>query len=864
MKILMLNVMKNDYEIVAEKCTNKNYLLSSENAKNEVEIIKHIEEKSPDVLIVDVKEIRENYLKNIIKKISYNRENIKIILNPNVDKNSIYEMGADYIYHTPEQTIELEKNLEIIMKTSSKVKNVNKENKFEELEIFEQIFHDSSDGIAVLDANGEVLKVNNSFCEILQIKKENSKNISVKELFKKELSRQQIEKIKEYRSSDRKDISFEIEFDTKFCDCTISRAKSDNIYILNLKDGSKRKNALKLAERSQKISQQIFEGSLSAVFILDVCNNKIIQANSVASKLISLSIPSLLDKNFSELYLDDDPQLEEIVKSITETGSNKFMVSKEIKNFQGKDHHCDLLFSYFKIDDSPLVQVTCLDVSQQLEMEKAFRGSEDQFLLFMDYLPLAVYMKDSKGRLIYTNKYAKDKFLPKDWCGKRTVDIFGVKKCLETQNRDKKLEYGITSHQIEKIKDNTGKNYTISLQKFSFINSLGERNIGGVGLDITGLELAREKVKIMYQVTNSILNIDSSVEFYENVANLISPIIDSSSLSIALYDENEDLLKIVFNRGTQYDFAKLPRKKMLLWEVFDSGESKQYTESEISEMWQHGLLEEEREIGKPWMGVCLKKEDKKIGVIAVQDYGYGEENKLQFLEKIGDEVVLATIHYDYSKRIQKDLEVKDFLIQEVHHRVNNNLQIISSILNLQSELDMSSHCKSLITATGARVKAISLVLSKLYTAESINNINYQSYVLALIRNLMKTYSKKDLGIKIDYDLHDISLDVNLAIPCGLLINEIVGNIFQYSFPDGEGTLRIAMYEEDDFITLNISGNGSGIYCEEKNSGLGIKLIEILTNQLRADVNVDYSKGISYWIKFKKIRLKTFSSGIKII
>lgn len=222
--------------------------------------------------------------------------------------------------------------------------------------------------------------------------------------------------------------------------------------------------------------------------------------------------------------------------------------------------------------------------------------------------------------------------------------------------------------------------------------------------------------------------------------------------------------------------------------------------------------------------------------------------------------LLKTHHalYRSKKELTAQMEEKETLLKEVHHRVKNNLQTVSSLLSLQSRNVEEARMKTLLKSTQNRVISMAMVHEMLYMRNDITQIEYKSYVQELSEYLIRSIKGLDSKVQLKIDIPDIKLGIDTAIPLGLLINEAVTNALKYGFADEEeGEIYIVLKKElDKQYVLNIGDNGKGFpeTVTYKNSkSLGLKLIHNLTRQLKGTIQRDDSKkGTNYIIRFHEI------------
>jgi PAS domain S-box-containing protein len=205
--------------------------------------------------------------------------------------------------------------------------------------------------------------------------------------------------------------------------------------------------------------------------------------------------------------------------------------------------------------------------------------------------------------------------------------------------------------------------------------------------------------------------------------------------------------------------------------------------------------------------------------------------------------------------IRASLEEKVILLREIHHRVKNNLQIIISLTNLQMRKTHDPVVKQIVAETQNRVRAMSLVHEKLYRSESLSQIDFADYTRYLATQLFSYYLNDTRTVKLDFALGKIMVDINTAVPLGLIMNELVSNALKHGFPDGrDGTIRISGGLEEDIITLVVADDGVGIPAEldwKNTDSLGMRLITSLVDQVGGTLELSPGKGTQFTITVRK-------------
>ncbi len=214
------------------------------------------------------------------------------------------------------------------------------------------------------------------------------------------------------------------------------------------------------------------------------------------------------------------------------------------------------------------------------------------------------------------------------------------------------------------------------------------------------------------------------------------------------------------------------------------------------------------------------------------------------------------------EQIKASLREKEVLLQEIHHRVKNNMQLIISLLRLQAKNIEDKHYVDMIKESENRINSMALIHEKLYMSKDFSKIDFTEYVRSLVNHLFISNAIDTNKIRLKMDIEDVSFDLESAIPCGLLINEIISNCLKHAFPnDQKGEISIALSSvNENQISLIVRDDGIGISekIDIKNANsMGLHLIEVLAEgQLRGKLELDRTNGTKYNIKFERQQYKT--------
>lgn len=214
------------------------------------------------------------------------------------------------------------------------------------------------------------------------------------------------------------------------------------------------------------------------------------------------------------------------------------------------------------------------------------------------------------------------------------------------------------------------------------------------------------------------------------------------------------------------------------------------------------------------------------------------------------------LHYvnQHSARIQAALREKETLLREVHHRVKNNLQVISSLLTLQARAEPDPNTKRILAESQSRVQSIALVHEKLYQSKDLARVDFAQYLAALVANLLHNHDGTRRGITSLVEVADLKLPVDLAIPCGMIVNELFTNALRHAFPVGRGgTIRVTARTSDATIELCVQDDGVGfpLDADPRNSAsLGLELVFTFAEQIGAEIEVRHDQGTAFHIRFR--------------
>jgi PAS domain S-box-containing protein len=325
---------------------------------------------------------------------------------------------------------------------------------------------------------------------------------------------------------------------------------------------------------------------------------------------------------------------------------------------------------------------------------------------------------------------------------------------------------------------------------------------------------------------------------------------NKTALTILGYSTFEQMQNVTI------DDLILPENKQLVkdrWDKVKNGEEVPFIEMTIRSPFDGRLIEIET---MPSMLQYYNEEVFQIVFreISVQKRLIHEKLRAQIAEETAEELKKEMqVRKIAEEELKKSLAEKEVLLKEVHHRVKNNLQIISSILNLQANSINNEEIRNLFEDSQDRIKSMALVHENLYKTKDFSKIDFEIYVSSLVHNLCRSYGAEENNIQCKLDLEKVYLSIDIAIPCGLIINELVSNSLKHAFANSnKGVIFVQLKQSGREISIVIADNGKGMKkaLDPLNTqSLGLQLVYALIEQIDGKIAQESVKGTKFIINF---------------
>lgn len=517
-------------------------------------------------------------------------------------------------------------------------------------------------------------------------------------------------------------------------------------------------------------------------------------------------------------------------------------------------------------DGTSTVRVAISDITDIRKAEVALKESERFLTTIVEHIPDMIFVKDARDlRFVRLNKAGEDLlgYSREEMLGKTDRDFFPEDEAIFITGNDREvlLTNQVCDNPQEKIHTRNKGERILHTKKIPIVDDKGvPRYLLGISEDITELKRVRDalqeserKFRNLYQYAPVGLfeisfNDRSVVTCNEKFATLMgfSSVEDAIGMDIfPVYENPEDgkeVIRTIHQEGHIEDHIirlKNIQTGIPFWAQFSAryNREKDVAEGSIIDITERRAAEE----------VLNRFSEDLERKVAERTLEINDINMKLMTE--------IAIRLDAEKQLTKTVGEKEVLLKEVHHRVKNNLQIIISLLHLQSRYITDEATLFALKESQNRVKAMALVHEKLYQSEDLTKLDLENYIKFLGNNLFQFLGMKGKGITLTTNIKDIFLAIDTAIPLGLMINELISNSLKYAFPDGKkGEISLVITRQDHTLTILFKDNGVGIPADfdwRNATSLGLRLVCSLVEQLDGTIELDRSSGTAFTIIVKE-------------
>ena len=482
--------------------------------------------------------------------------------------------------------------------------------------------------------------------------------------------------------------------------------------------------------------------------------------------------------------------------------------------------------------------------------------SDELFSLFMENFSGAVFIKDREDRITYCNRLFAGMVnaTPEELIGKKLEDKMPANLAEKFREENRRIiEKGETIQTEHEFPGPHGKTYWVNY-KFPIKSRNGETYIGSISLDMTDQHHMIRALTETKKRQTLILDATTEMFAYYNTDFEIQWANKASADSVGLAPA-ELVGKHCYEVWQMRD---APCDDCPLLTVLKTGEpAEAEMETPNGRIYQirgypitdnQGELTALVEFGRDVTKDRRAEEDLKKSYQKVKESQLASINLMEDLQK--------EIHdrKQAEEQISASLKEKEILLREIHHRVKNNMQIIISLLNLQQHQLSDDNLLTFFEESKNRIFSMALVHEQLYESKNLSRIDLCEYIKNLVQNIKQAGGARSGRISLKVDIPQIFLTIEKAIPCGLIVNELLTNAIKHAFPNRrKGVVEISMDKNDGpRCSLQIRDNGVGLPKNidiNKSSSLGLVLVSLLTEQLNGDVRVERNRGTAFTIGF---------------
>ncbi len=562
----------------------------------------------------------------------------------------------------------------------------------------------------------------------------------------------------------------------------------------------------KLEEREQQFNS-LFKNNPHPVYYFDLEGN-FERANEKLVEFTGYSREELLEKGFEEFIVDGDlERTKKHFKKAAAGQSGQYEISVTIKNGEKRDIKVTKFPRYSGKDVIGVFGIL-QDITNEKKSKRKLQRSRELAKSLFTHNPYPVIRFSLDGKFEEVNK--------------KTVELSGLRR-EELMNLDFSSFIAAEDHEriakhFEKAAKGESQHYEVKVN-----TETGEKE----------LEVTLSPIYVMGEITG-LFCIAKDITEEKRVKHALKKSEERWQQLVKQNPQPVQIIqhgKIVFinKAGAEYYGAEAP-EELIGKSILD------FTHPDYRE----NILERKKSLEN---NQTVDSNEQKILLLNGEER-YIEAHSIPISYK-GERAIQTVIHditnlKEKQENIGKSLKEKEMMLKEIHHRVKNNLSVISSMIELQVMQSKDASVINTLRDSQLRIRSIAMIHEKLYQNESLYDINFDDYLKELVQTIQETYTHTEKNIKILFDLDSVQLDINQVIPCSLIINEVIVNCYKHAFHDKtNGELKITLDYQDPKIDLTISDDGKGLpgnFKIEEQESLGMTLIQAFSDQLEGTIN----------------------------
>lgn len=605
------------------------------------------------------------------------------------------------------------------------------------------------------------------------------------------------------------------------------------------RDITARKKAEEALKGSEQQLQMIFDNAPIGMAITDL-ERCFVKVNKAFCDIVGYTKDELLKTSFPEISHPGDRKIDDYVfnRTLKENQPGIHFEKRYIRK-DGKTVFVELHITVLKDSDGKPFRHICqvVDFTERKESEQKLRLTQARLSTILNNLPnVAIYEYGEGINFVSENimdilgypaeEFMKDEHLFSNLMISEDIGNYD-RKVTEWRKTGAK---GVLSNEV-RVRNKKGEIVWLEDHMFEVVPAVGKPYFSGIMIDITQQKNVQERIQETETRLSAILK------------NLPKLVVYQSGHGKEFISDN-------FESMTGYTTSEVLKQKYFFGSIIHPDDVPKVKQS-LSD-WH-----KRNEVGMLVMEFRLRKKDGSLMWIEDHMFKVSSNGNKSFLSGI---LIDVTERKLAEQKISQSLEEKELLLKEIHHRVKNNLQVVSSLLKLQAGNAPDENTQNILIDSQNRVRSMALVHQKLYQSKDLSQINFSEYLKQLSDQLFNVFKDHNGLIDLDINVKELNLSIDLAIPCGLIINELISNAFKYAFPDKrKGTIKIELDTKDNCdYSLTISDDGIGFPkgVDFRNTkSLGLQLVNTLVGQIDGTINMHNHSGTTYTITFTKREFK---------
>lgn len=616
--------------------------------------------------------------------------------------------------------------------------------------------------------------------------------------------------------------------------------------------------------------------------------------------------------------------VEAVITALTRGEKNQDICKNRNYTKDGKIIYCEWYNSVLRDESNQVTSILSLvqDVTERelleaerQQVEMALRESEARYATLTDISPVGIFRTNTQGEYVYVNECCSDLV----GCSITEMLGFGWTKMIYPDDQENvinewnhcleycqpfQLEYRFCHHNgtVVWVFCQGVPEHDNSQQVVGFVGTLtdisklklAEQSLQQLNQQ---LEMLVEKRTEQLQETNEKLRIEISdrQKIEAKIANkayqqaIVAEVGQKALLGIDSEVLIENIVTMV-SRCLQVDYCKLLEKRLcepdrLTVAIAETKANKQYIKTAQSHQIYSFILSNplptisdqnhspNSDLETPYqiynyphingISIPIESHNSCYGILGVYTTEIREflQEDVHFLQSVANVFATAIERKQAEDKLMNSLQEKEILLKEIHHRVKNNLLVVSNLLEFQSDYTDNLEVIELLSDSQQRIQSMALIHEKLYKSTGIDCINFGDYLNDLVEQLFASYSTEAHQVELELDIEPVELNLETANPCSLIVNELISNAFKHAFVDNRpGKLGLELHQDDNAnITLIVRDNGVGISDKidiRHVESLGMELVWTLTEQIEGNLEVvDIREGTEFKLTFSELRYR---------